>query len=326
MGGHIKVESNYPEAGEIEPGQSGSSFTISIPVQVSIIDEHDITHRPLPKIAILHAGNERAVEGLQTAWEIFGFVVVLIKNFDELSGTEWTYIWADLLFLNRNLAFLHSPIGIHHGTPILVPCNSQDTFHQVSKIASAPNCVLLPRPLTLHSISQRVAASQEHKRSEIPRIVRSASTVDIVKSRDTEQAGKSSSRNSLILLVEDNPINQRLGQKMLASLGYEVKIADNAQKAIDVLSNNFPDVDAILMDQSMPHKDGVTATEEIRELEATGTISKRIPIVALTAVVNSHAQALFKAAGADDFLPKPLSLVKLEQTLAALLSTKSKWK
>lgn len=65
----------------------------------------------------------------------------------------------------------------------------------------------------------------------------------------------------------------------------------------------------------MPVKDGITATREIREMEALGKISKRRPIIAVTAVVNSEAQALFKQAGANDFLAKPLSLAKLKHTM-----------
>jgi CheY-like chemotaxis protein len=76
------------------------------------------------------------------------------------------------------------------------------------------------------------------------------------------------------------------------------------------------------MDQSMPVKDGVTATKEIREMEAIGALSRRRPIIALTAVVNSEAQSLFMSAGADDFLAKPLSLAKLERTLSVHLSAK----
>jgi len=55
-----------------------------------------------------------------------------------------------------------------------------------------------------------------------------------------------------------------------------------------------------LMDQSMPRKDGVTATREIRELEAAGKIRRR-PIIAVTAVVNSESQHYFRKAGADAF-------------------------
>lgn len=322
MGGNITVESKHPEAGEIEPSQSGSTFTISIPVQASKAIGDAIVHALRPQVAIFHAGNERAVEGLQTAWETFGFDVVLVKDFDDLFGTDWTYIWADLPFLKRNSVCLHGLIG--QETPVLVPCDSQNNLHQVPEIASASNIVPLPRPLMWHSISQRITAKQEPRKSEMPRTVRFASTIEIVDPHDTEQTQKPIPKNLIILLVEDNPINQKLGKKMLASLGYEVQIADNGQEAIDLLTKGDVNIDAILMDQSMPQKDGVTATREIRELESAGTISRRIPIVALTAVVSSEAQSLFKVAGADAFLPKPLSLVKLEQTLAAHLP--SKWK
>ena len=83
-------------------------------------------------------------------------------------------------------------------------------------------------------------------------------------------------------------------------------------------------IDAILMDQLMPRKDGVTATREIWALEVAGTLSRRRPIIAVTAVVSAQAQALCKEAGTDAFLAKPLSMEQLEQILMALLSAKSK--
>jgi CheY-like chemotaxis protein len=109
---------------------------------------------------------------------------------------------------------------------------------------------------------------------------------------------------------------------MLKSLGYRVLAAENGQDAIDQLVKHDSEVDAILMDQSMPVKDGVTATKEIRAMEENRALSRTRPIIAVTAVVNSEAQALFKSAGATDFLAKPLSLNKLEQTLTAYLSGK----
>lgn len=112
---------------------------------------------------------------------------------------------------------------------------------------------------------------------------------------------------------------------MLASLGYQVQVAEDGQEAIDQLLKNDASIDAILMDQSMPRKDGITATREIRELEAAGRLTRKgRPIIAVTAVVNSEAQAKFREAGADDFLAKPLSLSRLEQTLATYLP--GRWK
>lgn len=103
---------------------------------------------------------------------------------------------------------------------------------------------------------------------------------------------------------------------MMTSLGHNVLIANNGQEGIDQIVQHDKTVDVIFMDQSMPVKDGVTATKEIREMEVTGILSRRRPIIALTAVVNPQAQNLFREAGADDFLAKPLSLEKLKGTLA----------
>lgn len=106
---------------------------------------------------------------------------------------------------------------------------------------------------------------------------------------------------------------------MLTSLGYSVILARDGNEAILQTLKFDTVIDIILMDQSMPIKDGVTATREIRELESTKKLSRRHPIIALTAVVGTESRAQFKEAGADDFLAKPLSMGKLEQTLSTFL-------
>ena len=110
-------------------------------------------------------------------------------------------------------------------------------------------------------------------------------------------------------------INQKLAKKMLLALGYAVLSASDGQEGIDQTLAHDGLIDAILMDQSMPRKDGVNATREIRELEHAGKLSRRTPIIAVTAVVNTESKRLFEEAGADDFLAKPLSLERLRDTL-----------
>ena len=114
-------------------------------------------------------------------------------------------------------------------------------------------------------------------------------------------------------------INCKLGKKMLQSLGYQVIIAEDGVLAIEQIIRHDATVDAILMDQSMPRKDGLTATKEIRAMETDGTLSRTRPIIAVSAVVSTEAQNLFRIAGADDFLAKPLSLGRLEQSLSTHL-------
>lgn len=336
MNGTISVESRHPEAEQVQPDQTGSTFTISIPVQsITETDASNIT--TLPKICILHNSNERSVEGLQMAWEKFGFEVIFAKEFASIPDLDWKYIWADLSFLKENPSCLRVLLE-QDKCPVLVPCDTMNSLLQIPQLGSAPRCVPLPRPLVWHSFAQRIAAaSQDPVKPELSRTVRFASTVDLVNKSGKLQTHKPTEKNLLIMLVEDNPvcnlshhvqsglltdfsqINQKLGQKMLTSLGYKVQTAENGQEAINQIIEHDQRVDAILMDQSMPVKDGITATREIRELEAAGTLARRRPIIAVTAVVSSQAQALFMAAGADDFLAKPLSLAKLERTLSTHL-------
>ena len=106
---------------------------------------------------------------------------------------------------------------------------------------------------------------------------------------------------------------------MLTVLKYRVITAENGEEAVELVEKRHGAIDMILMDQSMPRKDGITATKEIRSMYAKGTINRHIPIVAVTAVVSAEAEAQFTAAGADDFLTKPLSLAKLKDTLGAFI-------
>jgi CheY-like chemotaxis protein len=333
MDGTIEVESKHPEIEEVQPGETGSTFTISIPLQLSNAHQEPATPTP-PKIAIFHPGNERSVQGLQIAWEKFGFNVTLVRGITDFSDAEWKYVWADLHFLAHNPTFCEGLLKQNKWL-VLVPYETQESLNQIPGILSASHFIPLPKPLIWHSFAQRIAAAtQEGSSAEVARIVRFAPKVDIVDQDDREQSQENTAKDLVILLVEDNPvhpsylsrfktstntlpflqINQKLGQKMLISLGYTVLLASDGQEAIDQLLAHDSFIDAILMDQSMPIKDGVTATREIRELETKGAVRRR-PIIAVTAVVSTQAQALFKEAGADDFLAKPLSLGKLEKTL-----------
>jgi two-component system sensor histidine kinase/response regulator len=116
-----------------------------------------------------------------------------------------------------------------------------------------------------------------------------------------------------ILLVEDNPVNQRVAQRMLEKLAAQVTLANNGAEALErCVDTRF---DAILMDCQMPVMDGFTAARRIREAErARG--EKRVPIIALTANVMSEDRERCLAAGMDEHLGKPIESAKLIDCLA----------
>ena len=117
-------------------------------------------------------------------------------------------------------------------------------------------------------------------------------------------------RQSHVLVVEDNPINQRIAEKMLARLGYRVDTASNGLEATQRMARSRYDV--VLMDCQMPEMDGYEATQRIRAMEAR---IARTPIVAVTANAMAADRERCLAAGMDDFLSKPLTLTGLEAML-----------
>ena len=105
-----------------------------------------------------------------------------------------------------------------------------------------------------------------------------------------------------ILLVEDNPTNQRLALHLLTKQGCAVDVASNGVGALAKFRDH--QYDAIFMDCHMPEMDGFAATAEIRRTEASG---RRVPIIAITASVLEEDKARCLAAGMDDFISKPVS-------------------
>lgn len=204
MNGHISVESKHRESEDIDPEQTGSIFTVSIPVQAVGI-ANGFTNCTSPKIAVLHDKNDRSSEGLQLAWEKFGFEVTTAHSFADLPSSEWKYIWADVSFLKANFACLQALLE-QGKCPVLVSCDNIHTLYQIPQLSSAPHFVPLPKPLIWHSFSQRIAAAGQNLPMPESRVVRFAPKVDIVDWNGESQASKPTEKNLLILLVEDNPV------------------------------------------------------------------------------------------------------------------------
>jgi two-component system, sensor histidine kinase and response regulator len=112
-----------------------------------------------------------------------------------------------------------------------------------------------------------------------------------------------------ILLVEDNPVNQRVAQQLLQKMSAEVTLANNGAEALERMAETV--FDAVLMDCQMPVMDGFTATRRIREFERHSGRGKRMPIIALTANVMSADRESCIAAGMDAHLGKPIEPAQL---------------
>jgi signal transduction histidine kinase/DNA-binding response OmpR family regulator len=116
-----------------------------------------------------------------------------------------------------------------------------------------------------------------------------------------------------LLLVEDNPVNLLVAQKLLSALGFSCETAANGDIALKRMqAESF---DLVLMDCQMPVLDGYAATRRWREHELQRNPSHRLPIVAMTANAMAGDRQRCLDAGMDDYLAKPVSREQLESCL-----------
>ena len=119
--------------------------------------------------------------------------------------------------------------------------------------------------------------------------------------------------NQQLLLVEDNPVNQKLALVLLQRRGYRVDVANNGAEAVAAWQRGGYAL--ILMDMQMPEMSGVEAAEIIRATEIRESLP-RTPIVAMTANAMDEDRERCVAAGMDDYLSKPINADKLFRCLA----------
>ncbi|MGC8856993.1 MAG: response regulator [Anaerolineae bacterium] len=105
-----------------------------------------------------------------------------------------------------------------------------------------------------------------------------------------------------ILLVEDNPINQKLAIALLQKAGYQVEVAESGLQAVEKATHQT--YHAILMDVQMPDMDGYTATRLIRQQEDE---THHTPTIAMTAHAMQGDRERCLAAGMDDYISKPIN-------------------
>jgi CheY-like chemotaxis protein/CHASE3 domain sensor protein len=162
----------------------------------------------------------------------------------------------------------------------------------IIKDARSPERLLDEVTLFLHQVESELPLERQ-------RMLRA------VRDRDASLEGRR------VLVVEDDVRNVFALSSVLEPKGVKVDIARNGREAIDVLTRKGtergPGIDLVLMDIMMPEMDGLTAMREIRLRPEW----KKVPIVALTAKAMKDDQERCMAAGANDYIAKPLDVEKL---------------
>ena len=118
---------------------------------------------------------------------------------------------------------------------------------------------------------------------------------------------------SCILVVEDQEDNRQILRDLLGNAGYQLIEAENGEQALAAITKQRPDL--ILMDIQLPIMDGYAAARRIKADPAL----RAIPIIAVTSYALNGEERIARAAGCDDYVPKPFSprqlLSKIRQYL-----------
>ena len=116
-----------------------------------------------------------------------------------------------------------------------------------------------------------------------------------------------------ILIVEDNEMNRDMLSRRLKRKGFDIEVAVDGQQGVEMATASPPDL--VLMDMSLPVKDGWAATRELKANPATASLT----IIALTAHAMDGDRQKAMEAGCDDYDTKPIDLKRLLGKINALL-------
>lgn len=119
-----------------------------------------------------------------------------------------------------------------------------------------------------------------------------------------------------VMVVDDNPLNLRLMEAMLANEKYNVIVYDSGKSCMEAIRKEAPDV--ILLDAMMPNMDGF---QVVRTLKAD-VETRMIPVIMVTALSDTKDKVEAIDAGADDFLSKPVTKVELLARIRSLIKIK----
>jgi len=191
----------------------------------------------------------------------------------------------------------------------------------VAELAKIPRILLTascapPGTRAIHYSGFDAAHSKPTSAQQL-RMIFSATLANDHRQRPIESTAMHNYGSARILVAEDNAVNRQVIDGMLKRFGVHADFASDGEQALALVERQAYDL--ILMDCEMPVLDGYRASQHIRQFEH---IAERSPsvIVALSAHALPEYRQRSLAAGMDEHLTKPISLVVLEETLLHYLS------
>jgi len=282
MGGEIGVRSEYGK---------GSTFTVSFSQKVRLYEPVGLVENSGKKSAILYEKRDLYADSMLFALDSLG--VENIQAFDDddlfekLADGKYTYAFISFDLYRKNVKALAE---VKTETKIVV-------LTEFGEIISEKNLAVLSMPVHSLSVANILNGGQDKSSYN----------------KDTVFAASFTAPLAYILVVDDVLTNLKVVKGLLVPYEVEVSLCKSGKMALDAIKANRYDM--VFMDHMMPDMDGVETTRQIRGFSTENSYLAEMPIVALTANAISEMREFFLKNGFNDFMPKPVDVVKLDGVL-----------
>jgi len=286
MDGDINVQSEY---------RRGSIFTITLPQKIQSQEPLAVVENPGEKSVLVYEHNEIYADSIVCTVDNLGVHCERAESDDmlkaKLKSNKYTYLFVSYSQLEQAKSIIQE---LSPKTQIIV-------LTEFGNAVTDRSLSVLPMPV--HSISvanvlNGVADNFSYNTSEsiVARFI---------------------APKARILIVDDINTNLKVAEGLMLPYKMHIDLRLSGAEAIEALKANRYDL--VFMDHMMPEMDGIEATKLIREMGKEDPHYTELPIIALTANAISGTREMFLSNGFNDFLSKPIDMVKLNGILAKWL-------
>ncbi|MDR2591563.1 MAG: response regulator [Chitinispirillales bacterium] len=289
MGGSIDVYSVYGE---------GSTFTVRIPQKFISYERFANVDDPGSKNVLIYETRQAYSSSIICSIDNLGVGCTLVSNqsrfLEELNKNKYTHVFVSS-FLFESTEKIVRNLGIDITVVLLAEYGENAVNKETVKTLEMP----------VHSIS-------------IANLLNGA--MDVVYAENPQGGTPFMAPSARVLIVDDLITNLRVAEGLMLPYKMQIDVCQSGAEAIEQVRGKPYDI--VFMDHMMPEMDGIEAAQKIRDLG--GDEYKRLPIVALTANAVSGVREMFLQNGFNDFLAKPIEMMKLNAILDAWLPAEKK--
>ncbi|CAA6813865.1 MAG: Sensory box histidine kinase/response regulator [uncultured Sulfurovum sp.] len=315
LGGALKVDSILGEG-------SVFHFTLSMPMKEVTRTENLKTTR-----VAIYAPMEVQVKGSNHYLEDY------LRSFEALSLISFQSIKLcmhaavnsfDILYVHYdkiNKTELEDIISYHGKRSSIVLVTKLNKRQFIQEISTEFTQIIY-EPITFSKIEKSLSY---FVKNEEKKLLETRSTEKYKINKRVEEGKKNMELFSGIhaLVIEDNPINQKMIQHTLKNIGITTECANNGKIGLDMFMANHQNYDVVFMDIQMPVMNGIEATKAILAYEQGMNLDHK-PIIAVTANALKGDREHFMSEGMDEYVSKPIDLEKFITVLKVFFKENKK--